>query len=369
MRYRDAEILVAEFGVRLVTEPGYGLSGIAVGRKDEGPITAGEDFCVSGFVERKLDGPTLSVINIREFHALMRDLGGGRLVTGPNDVDVVEIGGPIRLHSFRGSDHAKPATVNTQKWFAAPRSGVSICNATGYPRDLDAGTLGFIVEDGQMRYLVSNNHVLARENTANPGEEIVQPGTKDLNGHDIDRLALHAALVGEFKIAELFDFIDVRLKTPNGNQTNKVDVAIAKMTESRSDESHARHGYGGRLEGFGPAYRVDKGGKITGSANVNKVGRTSGYTEGYVANVKATIPLQFGKGTAVFVDQLAVRPGKDNNGVFSTDGDSGAALVTDGHEIVGLIFSGGPRRSLANPIDEIMRALDAKTGLKLQLVK
>src|ERR1700675_476535 len=135
MRYEDAEILVAEFGVRLVMEAELGLIGIAIGRKDEGPITAGDDFCVSGFVERKLDGPTLSDIGIREFHAVMRELGRDWRATGPDDVDVVEIGGPIRLHSFRGSDHAKPATVNTQKWFAAPRSGVSIGNATGYPRN------------------------------------------------------------------------------------------------------------------------------------------------------------------------------------------------------------------------------------------
>lgn len=364
MRYGDAEIFVTEFGVRLVMEPGYGLSGIAVGRKDEGPITTGDDFCVSGFVQRKLDSSTLDEIGIRNFHAVMREFGRG-LAIGPNDVDVVEIGGPILLHSFRGSDHAKPATVNTQKWFAAPRSGVSICNATGYPRNLDAGTLGFIVEDGQKRYLVSNNHVLARENNATVGEEIVQPGTSDLNGHDIDRFATHADLVAEFTIARLLDFIDVR----TGNQTNKVDVAIAQMTDGRSDASHARRGYGGRLMGFGPAYTVNKNGKVTGSANVTKVGRTSGYTEGYVANVKGTITLQFGKGTAVFVNQLAVRAGKDNNGVFSTDGDSGAALVSDEHEIVGLIFSGGPRRSIANPIDDVMSALRKKTGLNLQLVK
>jgi hypothetical protein len=362
MLFEQARAFVEEFGVRLVLDTDNGLSGVAVGRKNEGPITDGKDFCVSAFVERKLSESDLRRKNIREFHELFNQLYGRG---GPTDADVVELGGPLRLHAFAGSDHAKPAVVNTQKWFMAPRSGVSICNPTGYPKTLTCGTLGFVVEEKGDRYLVSNNHVLARENAASVGEDIVQPGTRDLNGHDVDRLDTLQKVSSEFKIAELFYFHQVDLSP----KTNRVDLAIAKFTHStRSSDSHARHGFGGHLKDFGAPYPVDKAGNVVGSADVTKIGRTSGYTEGYVSNVFATIQVDFAAANAIFVDQLAVRPGKDNCGPFSTEGDSGAALVNHDHEVVGLIFAGGPRRSLANPIDEVQRQLTAGTGKTFNLV-
>lgn len=369
MRFDQALAFVERYGVDLITDPQNGLRGVAVGRKNQGPITGGGEFCVSAFVERKFDEPTLRENRIRTFHPLFRERAGADgLPTGPNDADVVSLGGPLRLHAFAGSDHAKPATVNTQKWFLAPRSGVSICNPIGYPDNLGAGTLGFVVDDGSDRYLVSNNHVLARENAAKIGEDIVQPGTRDLNGHDIDRLTDTAAVSNEFKIAELSTIIRVDLWNSRTRLTNTVDAAIARFTPSnRSDAAHSRHGYGGRLADFGPPYAADANGDVSGSAYVTKVGRTTGYTEGYVANVAARIEVDFGSGKAVFVDQLAVYPDKDNCGIFSTEGDSGSALVNHDHQIVGLIFAGGPLRSLANPIDEVINALKSATGKTLKL--
>src|SRR5215813_2703867 len=44
-----------------------------------------------------------------------------------------------------------------------------------------SGTLGALVSAGQTQYVLSNNHVLAREDQAAPGENISQPGLVDTN--------------------------------------------------------------------------------------------------------------------------------------------------------------------------------------------
>src|SRR5918992_5140841 len=42
-----------------------------------------------------------------------------------------------------------------------------------------SGTLGALVSDGTDRYILSNNHVLARTNQAAAGEDVSQPGMID----------------------------------------------------------------------------------------------------------------------------------------------------------------------------------------------
>src|SRR5690348_8292883 len=57
-----------------------------------------------------------------------------------------------------------------------------------------SGTLGSLVTDGTNQYILSNNHVLGRSDTAVAGEDISQPGLID-NGCRV------ATLVGDFTIA------------------------------------------------------------------------------------------------------------------------------------------------------------------------
>lgn len=56
-------------------------------------------------------------------------------------------------------------------------SGVSI----GNDKECAAGTLGCVVTDGTDNFILSNNHVLARQNLAKLGEKIDQPGRYELN--------------------------------------------------------------------------------------------------------------------------------------------------------------------------------------------
>jgi hypothetical protein len=365
MRFRQAREFINQHAISLLADSRTGLIGLAVGRKDEAPITGPGEFCVTAFVEHKLPVAALRARQMSPFEDILRNL----VPAERSDADVVEIGDSFRLHAFNGSDHANPATVNTQKWFATPRSGISICNPmTEYPKRLDAGTLGFFVEDGEHRYLLSSNHVIARRDTGQVGESIVQPGTIDLNGSEITAFATDADVAAKFAIAELTYKVPIQFDPPGSPpgsiHTNKVDTAIARLISSdRSDASHARLGYGGRFRGFGQDYKEDATGAIIGSPDVTKVGRSTGYTEGCVTNIAAVVTMPFGGGrTATFVDQIGIRPSKDNSGVFSSVGDSGSALVNHDHEIVGLIFAGGPRRSLANPISTVLQELSNQAG-------
>lgn len=63
--------------------------------------------------------------------------------------------------------------VHRERHRPAP-GGVSIGH-----RDVTAGTLGCVVRRGAERLILSNNHVLANTNAAEPGDPILQPGSYD----------------------------------------------------------------------------------------------------------------------------------------------------------------------------------------------
>src|SRR6266498_3403770 len=78
--------------------------------------------------------------------------------------------------------------ARTDRWRPAP-GGVSI----GHYR-ITAGTLGVVARRADARMILSNNHVLAKENAASIGDPILQPGPYD-GGTDRDRIATLDAFV------------------------------------------------------------------------------------------------------------------------------------------------------------------------------
>jgi hypothetical protein len=105
---------------------------------------------------------------------------------------------------------------------------------------------------------------------------------------------------------------------------NTVDAAIARVTlTDRNDLAPSRLPYGGKIRGQAQPYDIDPAtGGLAGTEYVYKVGRSSGYTEGYVSNVAAVVSIEFAGGTATFVNQIAVRTTTDNTGCFAEPGDS-----------------------------------------------
>jgi hypothetical protein len=195
-----------------------------------------------------------------------------------------------------------------------------------------AGTFGAVVDFEGRTCILSNNHVLADENRLAPGKPIFQPGL--LDGGD----------PAKDQIATLTRFLPL---VP-GNNT--VDAAIA-AADDPNDVSPIVLPSVGRLASGDPIpARVEM--------SVEKVGRTTAYTTGKVTDVTATMKVSYDMGELVFVDQILV------SGVtapFSARGDSGSLVVDmQSKQPTGLLFAGAGMYTLANPLQEVLKALRIK---------
>jgi hypothetical protein len=95
---------------------------------------------------------------------------------------------------------------------------------------------------------------------------------------------------------------------------------------------------------------------VTLGMQVAKFGRTTGYTEGTVTLLNATVDIQYntaqGMKTARFVGQ-AITTG------MSEGGDSGSLVVdTSERKAVGLLFAGSSQASIFTPIEVVLNALN-----------
>ncbi len=218
-----------------------------------------------------------------------------------------------------------------------------------------AGTLGALVEDAvdsSLIYVLSNNHVLARENAATVGEPVIQPGLLDENGVPTSCSAVGTDYTTDI-IGSLSDWVPISFKNlPIGRATNTVDAAIAQVDGIDVDSD---------------GYILDIGvvDPVTAPAAIDmlvmKSGRTSGLTRGVVAAVDVSIAVGYSSGYGLFKKQvrIAAIPGQ----AFIRGGDSGSLLVTDPADgttpqAVGLLFAGNDTGSdaFANPIDEVLAA-------------
>lgn len=233
------------------------------------------------------------------------------------EVDVVETG-PLYPLAFTARE--RPATA-----------GISIGNAN----EASAGTLGALVIDNTdgSQCILSNNHVMARQNAAALGEMIVQPGVADGGVSPTD------------DIASLKRFSNV---APSGNT---VDCAIAQIVKGQViDQVHnniiptanADHPAVGLLFAgscnrtiMNPIADVMAAlnisfpagaGAIAGAdigMNVEKVGRTTEYTTSTVMEIDATVIVSYDFGSATFDHQITTA-------WMSDPGDSGSLVYRGG---------------------------------------
>ena len=243
--------------------------------------------------------------------------------------------------------------LHTNRHRPAP-GGVSIGHV-----NITAGTLGCIVKKGDIRYILSNNHVLACSNDAERGDAIIQPGTHDKGIYPDDH------------IAELFDFVPInftgipsgcpvsgafiavingilhlirsktRLQSVIQAEENLVDAAIARplKNEDVSDEIMEI----GTVEGMKSAILGMK---------IQKSGRTTGLTTGEVTQVDVTVNVQYGEGKlASFSDQIM-------SGKMCEGGDSGSAVLDMDGYLCGLLFGGSDTSMVANRIENVFELLN-----------
>ena len=371
MNFTDAATFIGDFGGPLVADPVNGIIGLAVGRKDGGPIDDGslQQFCITAFVVRKLSLPELYRRGMVPAAQAIAAIAQSSMQITSQDVNVEETGDEFRLQPYNGSSHANPACLNTQKWFEKLRPGISIANPEqSYPNRLVGGSAGFFVKDGAGTiYLVSCNHVIARERVTGAllaDEPIVQPATMDLSGSDLTTLATASDIANRFQIATLSAFVGVDVHTPGIPRPppNYVDAALAEVHIKRMPHSLLdRLPYGGRLLGEEDFAYNPATGQFTGSTSVFKCGRTTGYTEGVITGVRGYFTVNFAGQKATFVDQLSIKPAADNTGPFSENGDSGSPVINESHKLVGLLFAGSPQVSWANPIRRVLVELASAT--------
>ncbi|SHO49500.1 carboxypeptidase regulatory-like domain-containing protein [Desulfopila aestuarii] len=231
----------------------------------------------------------------------------------------------------------RPIELGTSGGNVNDRSSIYCCS----------GTLGALVEDGNgIRYILSNNHVLARNNQAAIGEEINQPGM-------IDQQCGQSGIV-----AQLSDFVPILYSKGRTVKLNEVDAAIAQIRDGFIDPT-------GSIIDIGPI--SDNTVSAYVGQLVQKSGRTTGHTSGSISAVDVTVDIGYSKdcGSAAnniarFVNQLRITPG-----TFSAGGDSGALIVESGTvdpqnglpRAVGLLFAGSSSSTIASPIAPVLAQL------------
>jgi hypothetical protein len=275
-----------------------GVIGVGLGARRGEP-------CLRVYVERKLP---LSSLPREE----VVPSGIGALRT-----DVVEIG---RLA-------AGPAIAPRTRQRVRPvRPGCSV----GYAQPM-AGTVGAIVRDRQGElHLLSCNHVLADENTLAEGAPIFQPALLDEGRRDRDQ------------VAQLSRYVRLEPRA-----VNRVDGALARaLNRYNVDGSILPHA---RLMRLPPA-QADVG------MRVHKSGRSTGHTRGCVIDTAVDLKIFYRSGIYRFADQILIEGSS-----FSQPGDSGSLILEEeSHRPVGLLFAGSPTHTVANPISEVLAALDVE---------
>ncbi len=178
--------------------------------------------------------------------------------------------------------------------------------------------------------ILSNNHVLADSNQAQPGDLILQPGAFDGGVFPADGVAT----------LERFEPIVF-----GAAGYNLVDAAVARPLSSRNATPS--------IIGLVLPRGIDQA--FVGS-QVIKVGRTTQITTGRVTAVDATIgPVSgyTGGRSALFRHQIVTT-------AMSAGGDSGSLLMDQNLNAVGLLFAGSAFFTIHNHIADVESALGVR---------
>ena len=260
--------------------------------------------------------------------------------------DVIEVG-EIRALQAR-----------TDRWRPAP-GGVSIGHY-----QITAGTLGCIVRDRASgdRLILSNNHVLANSNDANPGDVIIQPGAADGGRSGPDTIAhLERFCPIEFNLqpgtcglANTYASIGNSIARLLGSNHQLISVQANPSASNLVDGAVARPVNDGDV-----IDEILEIGVVAGTAPpelgmaVRKSGRTTGLTTGEINVLDATVNVSYGTNRiAQFENQIVLGP-------MSQGGDSGSLIVAaEALKAVGLLFAGSEQTTIANPIQAVLDCLD-----------
>lgn len=214
-----------------------------------------------------------------------------------------------------------------------------------------SGTLGSLVQRNGTFYILSNNHVLARSDSASVGDPIIQPGLIDAN------CSASGTTVGN-----LTQFVNMESAGAN------VDAALAQIVSGTVDTSGSILDLGATATGGSP----DPGPPHAGNgiaANVGeavaKSGRSSSLTCSTVGAIEIQTSVSYQKGcsigttfSVIFSGQISV-----SGGGFSGSGDSGSLVVDENTaDPVALLYAGSDTDTVGNPVADVLTALEDSQG-------
>ena len=226
------------------------------------------------------------------------------------------------------------------------------------------GTLGALLSIGNSQYILSTNHTLARSDSANLGDSIVQPGLLDANCDS-------ARVTPVANLTKFFSF--------KNSQTANLDAAIAQAVLGAVDTTGKILYLGDTLtsDNVPAAAPPHAGSGLAANATllgrpVAKSGRTTGLTCSTVDSVAVSLTVEYvqncdGTGAPINVQYSGQIEVEGN--AFSAQGDSGALVVSqDTSDAVGLLFASSDSASVANPISDVLNYFKDSNGNPASIV-
>ena len=242
-----------------------------------------------------------------------------------------------------------------ERWRPVVPPGVSV----GHYR-VTAGTFGCLVRRGDEVFMLSNNHVLADVNEGRAGDAILQPAVADGGTADARVATLADYIPIDFGSSEpdctLADFVAKSLNYVAAALGSSHEMQAVKRTPgvNRVDAALARPLSPDLLSSDIVQIGVPAGvNEATLNMDVQKMGRTTGYTTGKITQLDATVRIDYEGPSALFSGQIIASP-------MSQGGDSGSAMLDMDKNVVGLIFAGSEAATIANPIDLVLLALNVE---------
>jgi hypothetical protein len=307
--------------------------GVGVGYKVRAKQTT-DELCIVAMVRQKIpkDGLAREALVPRRIDGVL--------------TDVMQVG------------HLRAMQTPTDRWRPAP-GGVSMGHY-----QVTAGTFGTVVRDRATgdRLILSNNHVLANSNAANPGDPVLQPGAAD------------GGTVANDTIAHLERFCPIEFGAsppvcPTAIGAANLANALARLMGSKHRfEVFQSDPTAVNLVDAAVARPLDDGdildeilqiGVVDGTTpaglgmSVRKSGRTTGLTTGRIILLDSTVSVSYGIGRVARFEQQIV------TSAMSQGGDSGSLLVAgDTLQAVGLLFAGSDQVTIHNPVQLVLDCLE-----------
>jgi hypothetical protein len=246
------------------------------------------------------------------------------------------------------------ALTNQNAQAGAVKLGTSGGNSTDKAGGMCCGgTLGSLLTRGGTKYILSNNHVLAKSDFGTAGgppngDPITQPGIIDVTQT--------CSTTGTTKVANLSEFYNLQT-----GSLPKVDAAMAQIVNGAVDPTGSILLLGSTMTNGVPDPAPPAAGaglSPTAARLVAKVGRTTGLTCASILTVAFTTTITYtqncdGTGTSfpvTYTDMVQV-----SGGQFGAPGDSGSLIVTqDTAEAVAILVGGNDQETVGNAITDVL---------------